>query len=375
VRLAFVIEEVNRRGGEERVVAELTTRLSRRHEVHIYGLAASDIPSSRITFHQVRCPWKPLSLRAIRFPSASSRALKGEKFDAVVAQGGNCSAADWALLHTCQIRRSRAVRERIWPRHPPSAGARIHHMVVDRLKLRAERRTVDKCRGRLIAVSSGLRDDFCREYGLKGDDIAVAPNGVDARVFRPPASIDERNVLRKALNLPRRAFIVLFVGGRWPGEGLDYLIEAVGQCQSKAVLVVVGRGPEPEFRALAAGAGVPDRVLFTGPTDHPERYYRATDCAAVPSHEEGCSLAALEAAASGLPVVMTETGIACDLIEDRISGFLVPLDATRIAGRLDRLADSPSLRDRMGQEARRSAERFTWDAQAEAVEGFLQERV
>lgn len=375
MRLALVIEEVHRRGGQERVVAELASRLSRRHEVHIYGLAARDIPSARVTFHQVRCPWKPLSLRAIRFPSTSARALKGDTFDAVIGQGGNCLAADWAILHTCQSKRIRAVREQIWPRHPPSSGVRLQHMALDRFKLRAEKRMVEKCRGRLIAVSNGLRQDFCAEYGLSEDEIGVAPNGVDSRVFRPPASVGEREVLRKALNLPRRAFIVLFVGGLWLEKGLDYLIESIAQCKSQARLVVVGSGPEARFRVIAEKAGVADRVIFAGHRDHPEHYYRAANCAAAPSHEEGCSLAALEAAASGLPVIMTQTGIACDLIEDRLSGFLVPLDAAMIAGRLDRLAESRSMGERLGQEARRSAERFTWDAQAQAVEALLKERV
>ncbi len=357
------------------MVAELATRLSRRHEVHIYGLAVHDIPSTRVTFHQVRCPWRPSPLRDIRFPSTSARALRGETFDAVIAQGGNCLAADWALLHTCEIRRVRTLRERIWPRYPPSASVRLRHVVVDRLKLRAERRMVEKCRGRLIAVSGGLRNDFCGEYGVREDEIGVAPNGVDSRLFRPPASGQERDVMRKALNLPRRAFIVLFVGGLWLERGLDYLIEAIGQCKFRPTLVVIGSGPKEHFRAIAEKADVADRVLFAGETNHPERYYRAANCAALPSHEEGCSLAALEAAASGLPVVMTETGIACDLIEDRVSGFIVPLDVAMIAGRLDRLAESRSMRQRLGQEARRSAERFTWAGQADAVEALLKERV
>jgi UDP-glucose:(heptosyl)LPS alpha-1,3-glucosyltransferase len=374
VRLAFVVEEVHRRGGPERVVAELASRLSRRHEVHIYGLAARDIASRRIIFHQVRCPWKPPSFRALRFPSTSARALKGETFDAVIGLGANCLAADWALLHTCQARRIRVVRERIWPRHPPSTGARLQHMALDRFRLRAEKRMAEKCRGRLIAVSGGLRRDFCAEYGLGEDEIAVAPSGVDSRVFRPPTSGQEREVFRKALNLPRRAFVVLFAGESWLEGGLDCLIEAVGLCKSRPTLVVIGTGPKAQFRAIAEKAGAADRVIFAGHADHPEHYYRAANCAAVPSHEEGCSLAALEAAASGLPVVMTETGIACDLIEDRVSGFLVPLDAAMIAGRLDRLAESRSMGERLGQEARRSAQRFTWDAQAQAVETLLKER-
>jgi glycosyltransferase involved in cell wall biosynthesis len=95
-----------------------------------------------------------------------------------------------------------------------------------------------------------------------------------------------------------------------------------------------------------------EHVTVRGWTDHPELLYRAADIFVQPSYVEGMSNALLEAMASGLPVVATRVGAAPQMIDDGISGLLVPpADSHALADGLSRLLGDADLRRSMGRKA------------------------
>ncbi|MEI6501436.1 MAG: glycosyltransferase family 4 protein, partial [Armatimonadota bacterium] len=101
-------------------------------------------------------------------------------------------------------------------------------------------------------------------------------------------------------------------------------------------------------------------------------YYHTADLFLFPGHAEGFGLVAVEAAACGLPVLMTRIGVAERLIEDGVSGYLIDQDATKIAAHLTELAASSELRQRLGWGAQQAAQKFSWDRQAAEIEAGLQ---
>ncbi len=371
-RIAIGIEDVNRRGGQERVICELLWRLAGRHEIDLVCYRAEDIPE-QVRLLRVRDPGRlSLFLRALWFIPASTWRLRGGRYDAVIAQGANLWNPTHVIAHTCHASRSRTRREVRWRRSPPGWLKRLEYAVRDPVLGALERRMARRCRGRIIAVGQTPQRNFRRHYGLSEDDIVVAENGVDHERFHPSLRDIWRAEMRKQLGIPEETFVALFVGGLWQEKGLARLIEALGLMRHRdARLVVVGSGDEAELGRHAEARGVRDRVLFTGRTTTPERFYAMADGFLFVSEVEGFALVTLEAAASGLPLILAAGDTPAELLEDGVSGFAVPPDASAIAAKLDVLASDPDFRRRAGEEAYRRSLRYSWERQAQEIEAFV----
>src|SRR5262245_52757695 len=185
-------------------------------------------------------------------------------------------------------------------------------------------------------------------------------NGVEPRRFRPPRAA-ERQAERRAVGIEGR-LAVLTVGGIEPRKGSLTLLDAFARLRELTpdldpLLLVAGgatlfdyRDELARFEARAATLGVGDEVRRLGnlPDRELERLYRAADLFAFPSVKEGFGLAALEALASGLPVVASELDVFDSfLIHDR-TALLAPVgDSEALALALARLAREPRTRERL----------------------------
>ena len=210
----------------------------------------------------------------------------------------------------------------------------------------------------VISVSRASASFISRIYS---GPVFVIPNGVDTAVFAPP---------RNAPGAPR----ALFVGRLVHRKGVHVLIRAFRLVQREvagAELVIAGKGPllRP-LRALARRLGV--NAQFTGyvsPQELPE-LYRSARVFAMPSlYAEAFGVTALEAMASGLPVVATACGGLTEVVSNGETGLLVkPGDEKSLAGALALLLSDPRLSRLMGLRARRAAvDRFDWSVVAEKV--------
>jgi UDP-glucose:(heptosyl)LPS alpha-1,3-glucosyltransferase len=175
--------------------------------------------------------------------------------------------------------------------------------------------------------------------------------------------------VRGELGIADGDVVALFVGGDWHGKGLALAIAAVAEAsrrsQSPIRLLVVGAGDESRFRTLAARLGA--RVTFAGRRTDVERYYAASDVFVLPSWYETFSLAAFEAAASGLPVVAARVSGVDELVGDGEAGLIVERDAGELGTALADLAASPETRERLGTAARERSAEYTWERSTDAV--------
>jgi glycosyltransferase involved in cell wall biosynthesis len=208
-----------------------------------------------------------------------------------------------------------------------------------------------------------------RELGAPPSRTRVIYGGVDCHRFRPEAGASRGGVL--------------FVGRLTPHKGVDRLIRAL---PAAATLSVVGEGghdaepPESDYPMLLRRLGRERSVRFLGavPETRLPALYRQAAVLALPSVARTCygrdiavvellGLVALEAMASGTPVVCSRVGGLPEVIEHGVNGFLVePGDIEELRERLAEILGDPVLAARMGRHARAIAlERFTWDACAE----------
>jgi glycosyltransferase involved in cell wall biosynthesis len=169
---------------------------------------------------------------------------------------------------------------------------------------------------------------------------------------------------------------VLFVGRLVERKGVAHLIEAIarlGPAEGGPRLEIVGDGPErPGLEALARQLDVANRVVFRGkvsPEELQASYARAAVCV-LPSvldargDTEGLGVVLLEAMNHGTPVIASRIGGIPDIVEDGVSGLLVPPgDADALAAALRQVRDDPALARRLGEGGRRRLrEQFSWPA-------------
>ncbi len=229
---------------------------------------------------------------------------------------------------------------------------RANAWVVRRMSRLAERWCYRPDRaGRLVGVSEGVARELREHFPAMRERILVIPNGVNTDAFSPATVPEGRQD-----GGPLRA---LFVGGEWERKGLRPAIEAVAACP-EVELTVLGAGDAEAYGRLADGLGAGERVRFAGTTDDPASWYRRADAFLLPTAYESFSLVTYEAAACGLPLLVTRVNGVEDLLRDGENGWFIERDPEDVASRLRQLAANPRLRREMGAAARRDSLRFSW---------------
>ncbi|HZS34435.1 MAG TPA: glycosyltransferase family 4 protein [Methylomirabilota bacterium] len=152
---------------------------------------------------------------------------------------------------------------------------------------------------------------------------------------------------------------LLFVGRLVPDKGLPILIDALARLRARrpaARLTIVGDGRErASVERRARATGVAEHVALVGYQTPPQvrDWLQTADVFVLPSLAEGVPVSLMEAMASGVPVVATRVGGVGELVEDGVSGFVVPAAAPgALAGRIEALLDDPGLRNRFGRAGR-----------------------
>ncbi len=236
--------------------------------------------------------------------------------------------------------------------------------------------------GRTVDLIVATTRQECRTHltaGVPPSRLAYVPCGVDLTRFRPP--VDHR------LQGDRRTQVGV-LGRLVERKGLGDLFEALRHRPEVDVVVIGGDGPpatDPtiaRYRALAASLGVAAQVRFTGPVERARMPDVLSDLDLVvccPWYEP-FGLVALEAMASGLPVVATRVGGLAETVVHDVTGLLVPpRDPAALAEAIGVLATDPARRSRMGMSGRRRALRYSWSrvgaATIEAYQRMLGEQI
>jgi UDP-glucose:(heptosyl)LPS alpha-1,3-glucosyltransferase len=221
----------------------------------------------------------------------------------------------------------------------------------------------------LVAVSTNTAEDLATTFPNRKHAIRVIANGVDAGRFRPNSEVRAR--IREYLQISEDARLALFVGSEWGYKGLSLIVDALAEAP-EWTLCVVGNGHGETVRRHAMRVGVGDRVRLIGESSVPEHYFAAADAFVLPSAYETFSLAALEAAATGLPVIGSNVGIIGDLVEAG-GGILVEREPKSIAAALTRLAAAPDELNVLGNRARAFSKLFDWQTAVERYASLYRE--
>jgi glycosyltransferase involved in cell wall biosynthesis len=198
---------------------------------------------------------------------------------------------------------------------------------VEKLNDLAVGKQVLKEADKIIVVSNATKN-YVLSLGADPEKVRVIHNGVDLERFKPLSGVKEE--MRRKLGIPKDASVILTVRRLVYKNGIDTLLESAEiavKNNPKLVFVVVGKGPDfEEVKEKIVQLGMQRKFRLTGfvPDEELPLYYNVADLFALPSKSgEGLPLVALEAMASGLPVVATNVGGTSEVMSEDY-GKLVP---------------------------------------------------
>jgi sugar transferase (PEP-CTERM/EpsH1 system associated) len=218
---------------------------------------------------------------------------------------------------------------------------------------------------RVITVSYELRTTLAQRTGFPAHKIGVIHNGVDATRFRPDA--DARRRFRQEHGIAEEEFCIGSVGRLNQVKDYPTLLRGVEvfnqSCAAWRVLIA-GDGPDlAELMELVRSRpALENKVVFLGRCQEVPAFLNAIDVYVQPSIREGISNSVLEAMATGLPAVVTDTGGNPELVIHEESGLLFPVgDFRSLAAGLLALRQA-RVRERLGRQAlQRTREQFSLD--------------
>jgi glycosyltransferase involved in cell wall biosynthesis len=261
-----------------------------------------------------------------------------------------------------------------WPVVAIARGGEMHHWQTSHRHCRSYVQRVIRESDRVLANCAGLQKEGHRLVPDVTKRIDVAYNGCDAQRFTPAT---DRAGVKRRLGFNPNAKLMLFCGSVIERKGIRNLIRGWERFREKSSdwqLVVVGR---PVDTALVKKLVRTPRVTFVGPVEHPEvlAYMHAADAYAQPSIQEGLANATMEAMATGLPVIATDTGGQRELITHGHDGFLIPVeDVAALSDAFAIVAKDRVLAQQLGARARETiVRRFSQQAQVAALAALLNE--
>jgi len=204
----------------------------------------------------------------------------------------------------------------------------------------------------VLCNSKMVRADIKARFGLPEERLPVLYNAVDANLYSPALRV-HRERIRSKYKIAEDATVFLLVGSGFRRKGVPVAIEALASLPANAHLVIVGDDRRlGAYKRLAHDHNVRERVTFAGFQVDVSPFYGAADAFVLPAIYDSFPDAAMEALASGLPVVTSTRSGAAELVTEHDAGFVCDSrDVLALASHMRALL-VPALRERLGANAR-----------------------
>ncbi|MEQ1897774.1 MAG: glycosyltransferase family 4 protein [Vicinamibacterales bacterium] len=280
----------------------------------------------RIRWVRVPCPSWPLIFREWVFALLSPLLLRREvllrgPFDIIQATEGQFTGCDICYAQFCH----RAYMRNQWRIAGDKGLRRIARWIGHTRNAHRERLSFSHAKA-VVVPSKGLEQEVLRVYPFLSGKIVNIPNAVDVERFARPADCDVAELRRGWSFTPDHAVIVFVALGDFGRKGLRVLLEGASMVASERLRILVVGGSEGEigeYEQIADSLGIKKKVYFSGLTKDIRPFLWASDVFAFPTAYETFSLVAFQAAAAGLPLMVTPVYGIEDLIRHGVNGWSI----------------------------------------------------
>lgn len=375
MRILFVNDTINELGGIERYTSKMINLFAQDgHSVFALGRKIA-IRNPRVTFIREKIPPTPRWLEMLTFAILgtyrAARIKRKFNIDVIMSNGSALFRADVIMAHSVHGAAIAAVNraeEAEMPKWRAQArriarAMRPENIIIMCIEKIAYRRGSKK----IIAVSHGVKRELVGLYRIPENKIEVISNGVDLNRFKRDDIA--RQEIRNRLGVGQNETLIFFCGNEFKRKGLRFVLEALALAHHKEIkLVVAGKDDPAEYKKLAESFHIEQRVSFLGLiAESIEGYYSAADLFVFPTYYEAFALATLEAAAAGLPLLVTKVNGTEELVRDGQNGFFIERSGESIARKLDLILDNAMI-----QELSRNSEMIAAQFSLEEVYSRLQ---
>jgi len=228
---------------------------------------------------------------------------------------------------------------------------------------------------KIIAISEAIAD-VLRERGIEDERIVVIRSAVDVDRFevRPDCA-----AMKQSFSVPADKLVIAAAGQLIARKGHRFLLDAIAALddaqRGRVHVMLFGQGElEQDLRAQADKLGIGDIVSLPGFRDDLDDYFACLDIFVHPALNEGLGVAALKAAAAGVPVVGFKAGGVVEAVADGETGILVNAgDVAALTGAIGQLVDDESLRRKLGAAGHdRMRNEFSIEAMVDAHEALYE---
>ena len=209
-----------------------------------------------------------------------------------------------------------------------------------------------------VALSPKVQATILSFYGLKEEQVPMIYNGADLGKCCPKEDY--------SLSKPAKLLHIGRFNGQKNHKGLLEAFAQIVKTFPDCCLQLIGDGDlEAETKDNVKSLGLQEKVLFLGNQTNVYPFLQAADLFLLPSKFEGMPMTIIEAMGTGLPIVASAVGGVPDMLEDGVSGMLVPCDPDAVAQAVLQLLQKKDLREKLGTNARKDSEKFSAEYMAQ----------
>jgi len=354
-KIAVVVPKYGLVGGGERFVFELTERLANvpGYEIHVFSNKWRS-ESDHITFHKIPIITFPKWLTSISFAYLANRKIAKMNFD-LIHSHDRVFKSNVVTLHS--------IPHRTWVR---DIRQKRRPSLFDHGTSWTEKQMYKYSGCQMfLPVSSLVKIKVLEAFMIDERKIRVIHPGVDVERFQYD-NPHNRKEIRQAFGISDTDFLILFVGMNFEVKGLDSLLSAIALLKSEydndqVKVLVIGKGDTKKYKTLAHRLGIGKQLIFSGVRNDMEKIYQAGDILVMLSKFDTFGMVVTEAMAASLPVIISETVGAKDLVIQGENGFVVDREDIKMIGSKINLMLNKVKRLEMGKKAHHTALNNTWE--------------
>lgn len=369
IRIAIIRQRYSPYGGAERFVESALNILRATNEIEVTLITRNWDNANNKNIRTILC--NPFFLgrlwRDWSFAHQVCHILKEESFD-IVQSHERIACCDIYRAGDGVHREWLRQRNKVIPFHKRLAIylSPYHHYIKQQEKKLFTSNTLRA----VITNSSQIKNEIIANFQTPANIIHIIHNAVDNKRYSPRLIKEFRGPIRQQLKIPSNAKVLLFVGSGFERKGVHILLQLINILPANIYLIIVGKDKKEKQLKKRYNS---QRVRFMGPQKDVRPFYAASDLFLFPTLYDPLPNVVLEAMACGLPVLISSSCGATDLVKNGANGFVQSLDDIELWKQNTMNALSPEMYNTISINAKEITSNLTHDRMSQQLSSLYQE--